>query len=244
MTRFFIDRPIVAMVISILFVLGGLIAMRSLSIAQYPQITPPQISITSTYLGADAITVESAVAAPIEQQMNGVQDMLYMQSTNASDGTMTLRIVFDIASDINMDNVLAQNRLTAATPFLPPDVRALGIVARNVSVSPLLVVAIYSTDNRYPPDFLSNYVTINMRDPVLRVPGVGDFRILGAADYAMRIWVKPDQLTQLGITVTDLRNAILAQNVVNPAGQIGAEPAPQGTEFTYSARAQGRLVTP
>ncbi len=243
MSKFFIDRPIVAMVISILFVLGGLVAMSTLPIAQFPQITPPQVQITSSYQGADALTVETAVAAPIEQAMNGVEQMLYMQSTNAGDGTMTLRVTFDVDSNVNIDSVLTQNRLTEATPFLPQDVRALGITARKVSTSALLVVSVSSTDDRYSPEFLANYVTINMRDALLRVPGVGDMRVFGASDYAMRIWVKPDELTRLGLTVTDLQNAIRSQNVVNPAGQIGAEPAPPGTDLTYSARAQGRLET-
>jgi HAE1 family hydrophobic/amphiphilic exporter-1 len=243
MTRFFIDRPVVAIVISILLVLGGALAIRSLPIAQFPEISPPQVNVNATYLGADAVTVEQAVATPIEQQINGVQDMLYMKSINAGDGTMQLQITFDLKSDINIDNVLTQNRLTAATPSLPADVNALGVITRNTTTLPLIAFSVFSKDNRYSPEFLSNYITINIRDRILRLPGVGEVRVFGASDYAMRIWVKPDQLTRLGLTVTDLAQALRAQNVVNPAGQIGAEPALPGTDLTLTARAQGRLVT-
>jgi HAE1 family hydrophobic/amphiphilic exporter-1 len=244
MARFFIDRPVMAMVISILFVIAGAVAAATLPVEQYPNLAPPQIVLNGTYPGADAVTVEQAVATPIEQQMNGVEKMTYLQSTNASDGTMQLRVTFDISSDSNIDNVLAQNRLSQAMPFIPQDVRDIGITVKKSTSAPLLVFSLFADGDRYTPEFLSNYATINIQDPLLRLPGVGDFKVFGASNYAMRIWVKPEKLSQLGLTVGDLEQAIKAQNVVNPSGQIGGEPAPPGQQLTKNARAQGRLITP
>ncbi|HVT61712.1 MAG TPA: multidrug efflux RND transporter permease subunit [Thermoanaerobaculia bacterium] len=243
MARFFIDRPIVAIVISILTVLLGLVAMSGLPIAQFPQIVPPQIQIQTTYAGADAVTVEQSVATPLEQQMNGVDNMLYMYSVNSSDGQMTLRVIFDVDTDVNTDQVNAVNRVAQAQPNLPPDVNQFGLTYRKTTGTPLLLVALYSPKGTYNSLFLGNYALINVNDALYRVPGVGQVINFGAADYSMRIWVKPDRLAKLGLTVSDLVQAVQKQNTVNPAGQIGAEPAPSGQEFTYTVRAQGTLVT-
>jgi HAE1 family hydrophobic/amphiphilic exporter-1 len=243
MARFFIDRPIVAIVISILTMLLGLVALAGLPIAQYPDIIPPLIQIQSTFPGADAVTVEQSVATPLEQQMNGVEDELYMQSVNASDGSITLRVTFDVGTDRNADQVNAQNRVSQAQPSLPPDVNTVGLTYRKTQGTPLMLISVFSPKGTYPGLFLGNYALINVNDALYRVPGVGQVLNFGASDYAMRVWVKPDQLAKLGLTVADLLRALQQQNTVNPSGQIGAEPAPPGQEFTYTVRAQGRLIT-
>jgi HAE1 family hydrophobic/amphiphilic exporter-1 len=244
MARFFIDRPIVAIVISILTVLLGLVALVGLPIAQYPDIIPPLIQIQGSFPGADAVTVEQSVATPLEQQMNGVEDELYMQSVNANDGTITLRVTFDVGTDRNADQVNAQNRVSQAVPSLPPDVNSLGLTYRKTQGTPLMLISLYSPKGAYNGLFLGNYTLININDALYRVPGVGQVNNFGASEYAMRVWVKPDQLAKLSLTVADLLKAIQQQNTVNPSGQIGAEPAPAGQEFTYAVRAQGRLVDP
>ncbi len=244
MSEFFIRRPIVAMVIAIITVLIGTVSLLGLPIAQFPQILPPQVNLTTTYTGADALTIEQSVATPIEQQMNGVDRMLYIQSTNANDGSMNQTVTFDVGTDIDVDNVLVNNRYSQAQPFLPQDVKNFGVTIKKSLAFPLIVVSLYSPDGRYDPTFLANYALININDALLRIKGIGDIRNLGAADYSMRIWIKPDLLARLGLTVNDLQNAVRAQNVVNPAGQVGAEPAPPGQQLTYTVRAQGRLVDP
>src|SRR5580704_11234550 len=243
MSRFFIRRPTVAIVIAIITVLGGLVAMRALPIAQFPEIVPPQITVTATYNGADALTIEQAVAAPLEQQMNGVDNMLYMQSTNANDGTMQLVVTFDVATDPNIDQVNVQNRMAQAQPNLPPDVNTFGLTMRKATGFPMLIMSLSSPKNSYDALFLANYANINITDALYRVPGIGEVRLFGAGDYAMRIWVKPDRLAELGLTVPDLIRAVQQQSTVNPAGQVGAQPAPSGQEMTYTVRAQGRLQT-
>ncbi len=244
MARFFINRPIVAIVISIVTVLGGLIALFGLPIEQFPDIVPPLIQIQTSYPGADAQTIEQSVATPIEQQMNGVEDMLYLQSVNANDGTMTVRVTYDVGTDRNTDQVNSQNRVSQALPNLPPEVNQFGITYRKTQGTPLILVSLYSPKNTYDGLFLGNYALINVNDAIYRVPGVGQVVNFGAAEYAMRIWLNPDQMAKLGLTVGDIRQAVQAQSTVNPAGQIGAEPAPKGQEFTYAVRAVGRLVTP
>ena len=244
MSNFFIRRPIVAMVIAILTVLLGVVSLLGLPVALFPQILPPQVNLTTTYTGADALTIEQSVATPIEQQMNGVDRSLYIQSTNANDGSMNQVVTFDVGTDLDVDNVLVNNRYSQAQPFLPQDVKNFGVTIKKSLAFPLMVVSLYSPDGRYDPTFLSNYALININDSLLRVKGVGDIRNLGAADYSMRIWLNPDLLARLGLTVTDVQNALRQQNVVNPAGQVGAEPAPVGQQLTYTVRAQGRLVEP
>jgi HAE1 family hydrophobic/amphiphilic exporter-1 len=243
MAHFFIKRPIVAIVISIITVIAGVVAMTKLPVAQLPDIVPPQINVSATYTGADALTIEQSVATPLEQQMNGVDNMLYMMSTNANDGTMTLKVTFDVGTNVDIDQVNTQNRVSQASPNLPTSVNQYGVTVKKLMGLPLLVLSLYSPNGSYSGQFLGNYATINVNDALLRVPGVGQVTNFGAADYAMRIWVKPDQLTKLGMTVSDLTNAIQQQSAVNPAGQIGAEPAPKGQQFTYAVRAPGRLIS-
>src|SRR5215831_1170921 len=244
MSNFFINRPIVAMVIAILTVLGGLIAMRGLPLAQFPEIVPPQIIVSTTYKGADAVTIEQSVSTPLEQQMNGVDNMLYMQSTNANDGTEQLTVTFGVETNVSLDQVNVENRVSQAQPNLPTDVNRYGLTTRKSTGLPMLIISIFSPNNTYDALFLSNYATININDVLYRVPGVGEVRLFGASDYAMRIWVRPDALAKLGLAVPDLANAVRQQSSVNPAGQVGAEPAPSGKEMTYTIRAKGRLQTP
>ena len=243
MAKFFIGRPIVAIVIAIVTVIGGVVAMTKLPVAMLPDIGPPQINVSTTYTGADALTIEQSVATPLEQQMNGVDNMLYMMSTNANDGTMNLKVTYDVGTNVDIDQVNTQNRVSQAAPNLPTSVNQYGVTVKKLMGLPLLVLSVYSPNSTYSGQFLGNYATININDAILRVPGVGQVTNFGAADYAMRIWVKPDQLTKLGMTVSDLTNAVQQQSAVNPAGQIGAEPAPKGQQFTYSVRAPGRLVS-
>src|SRR5258708_6115153 len=207
-SKFFIRRPIVAMVISILTVVLGLIAMRSLPMVQFPDIVPPQIVVSTTYTGADALTIEQSVSTLLEQQMNGVDNMLYMQSTNANDGTEQLTVTFGVGTDVNTDQVNVQNRIAQAQPNLPTDVIQYGITTRKSTGLPMLIISLYSPNQTHDSLFLANYANINVNDVLYRVPGVGEVRIFGASDYAMRIWVKPDVLSTLGLAVPDIANAV------------------------------------
>jgi len=244
MAKFFIDRPIVAIVISIILVIVGVVSILRLPIAQYPNIVPPEIFINTTYVGADAQTVEQSVATPIEQEMSGVDNMNYMYSLNANNGELKLYVNFDVATDPNIDQVLAQIRKSQADSKVPQDVRNYGITVKKSQSSPLMIVDLYSPKGTYDATFLANYAYINLNDQLTRVPGIASVTVFGAGQYAMRCWVKPDQLAKLNITVPEIVNAIQKQNTVNPAGQVGGEPAPPGQEFTYAIRAQGRLETP
>ncbi|HOW35662.1 MAG TPA: multidrug efflux RND transporter permease subunit [Candidatus Omnitrophota bacterium] len=244
MTKFFIERPIVAIVISIFMAIGGAVALSQLPIAQYPNIVPPEVQIKANYTGADALTLEQSVATPIEQQMSGVDNMNYMYSINANNGQMSLKVNFDIASDPNTDQILAQMRESQSESQLPEDVRALGVTVQKSMASPLIMFAIYSPKGTYDNIFLANYAYINMNDQMTRVPGIASVTIFGSGQYAMRVWVKPDELAKLNITIPDISRAIESQNSVNPAGKIGGEPVPPGQVFTYAVRAEGRLQTP
>ena len=243
MARFFINRPIVAMVISIVMVIIGVVAMVQLPIAQFPDLAPPEIQLEATYVGADAVTLEQSVATPIEQQMSGVDNMIYMSSINSSSGLMRLQVNFDVTTDPNTDQILTQMRYTQAESQLPSDVRNYGVRIRKSVTSPLALFSLYSPKGTYDDLFLGNYAYININDPMSRVPGVGQVSIFGAGQYAMRFWLRPDTLASLGITISDITAALNNQNTVNPAGQIGAEPVPPGQEFTYTVRAQGRLLS-
>src|SRR5512142_2698772 len=242
MARFFVNRPIVAMVMSIVIVLPGLVAMKGLPIAQYPEIVPPMIQVTTTFIGASATDVEASVATPLEQQINGVENSIYMKSTNANDGTLTLKVTFEVGSNLDMDNVLTQNKVSQAQPQMPQSVKNYGVSVKKALAFPLLVISIKSPNGTYDSSFLSNYTTININDAIARIPGVGQINLFGGSDYAMRIWLRPDRIARLGITVPDIVNAINQQNQLSPAGQIGGPPAAPGTEYTYTVRTQGRLL--
>jgi hydrophobic/amphiphilic exporter-1 (mainly G- bacteria), HAE1 family len=244
MSKFFINRPVAAMVISILIVLAGVIVARRLPIAQFPSISPPEIVVTTNFVGADAQTIESSVATPIEEAMAGVEGMSYMRSFNANDGTMKLRIDFDLSMDPDIAEVFSEIRVNRALPQLPPSVREQGVTIAKSHVSPLMIIALSSPKGSWDATFLANYANINIADPLTRVRGIGSVVVQGAGAYAMRNWVKPDRLASLGVTVPDLVKAIEQQNTVNPSGQVGAEPASPGQQFTYTMRAQGLLVTP
>src|SRR6266542_2936996 len=228
MSEFFVRRPIVAIVIAILMTLIGGVCILALPIAQYPQIAPPEIQVQTHYTGADALTIEQSVAAPIEQQMSGVDNMNYMYSINANSGDIRLIVNFDIATDPNIDHVLTQIRVSQAQSQLPADVINYGITVKKSTTAPLMLLALYSPKGSYDGTFLANYAYINLVDPLTRVPGIGNVQIFGAGQYAMRLWVKPDQLAKLGITVPDIITAVQKQNTVNPAGQVGGEPIPSG----------------
>ncbi len=242
-SKFFIRRPIVAIVIAILMVIGGLVSLLSLPTAQFPNIVPPEILVQATYPGADAKTLEQAVATPIEQQMNGVDNMNYMQSTNASNGVTQLTVDFDVATNADTDQILSQLRVDQAQSQLPAEVTVAGLTVNKSLTSPLMLLAISSPNSTYDGTFLANYAYINLVDEVTRVKGVSRIQVFGAGQYALRIWVKPDQLAKLSVTIPQIAAALQAQNTVNPAGQIGGEPVPSGQQFTYTVRTQGRLIT-
>src|SRR5262245_52301442 len=242
MARFFVNRPIVAIVLSIILVLLGFVAMRGLPVAQYPEIVPPMIQVTTTFIGASATDVEASVATPLEQQINGVEQGIYMKSTNANDGTLTLKVSFDVGSNLDMDNVLTQNRVSQAMPQMPQSVKQYGVTVKKSLAFPLMVISIKSPHGTYDANFLSNYATINVNDRIARIPGVGQVNLYGGSDYAMRVWLRPDRIGRLSLTVPDIVNAITQQNQLSPAGQIGGPPAAPGTEFTYTVRTQGRLL--
>src|ERR1700747_2857408 len=245
MSKFFIRRPIVAMVIAILTVIVGAVTIASLPVAQFPNIVPPEIQLQASYVGADAQALEQSVATPIEQQINGVDNVNYMYSLNATGNSQTTMVVdFDLKTDPNTDLILTQSREQLAAGQLPPDVNTYGVTIRKSVTAPLMLVGIFSPKGTYDTTFLGNYAYINLNDPIARLYGVGQTQVFGAGQYAMRLWVRPDKLAKLNITVTDIVNAVQQQNTVNPAGQVGGEPAPANQQFTYSVLAQGRLTTP
>jgi len=231
------------MVISIIMVIVGIVAMVGLPTAQFPNITPPEVQVKATYVGADAQTVEQSVATPIEQQMSGVDNMNYMYSNNANNGQLTLTVNFDVKTDPNTDQILAQMRQNQAASQLPVEVNNYGVTVQKSTAAPLMLFDLYSPNGSYDSEFLANYAYINLNDQLTRVPGIASVSVFGAGQYAMRFWVKPDQLAKLQITVPEIINAIQTQNNVNPAGQIGSEPVPLGQEYTYTVRSQGRLTT-
>ena len=243
MSKFFINRPIVAMVISIIMVIVGLVTLVGLPVAQFPKVVPPEIFIQANYVGADAQTIEQSVATPIEQQMSGVDNMNYMYSVNANNGLMRLFVNFDLKTDPNIDHVLTQLRYAQAESQLPADVRNYGVTVQKSLSAPFILIALNSPKGTRDAEFLANYAYINLSDALSRVYGISQVTVFGAGQYAMRIWVKPDQLAKLNITVPEIINAVSSQNTVNPAGKIAGRPTPAGQQFTYTVRAQGRLTS-
>jgi len=244
MSRFFIERPIFASVINIIIVIAGLVALKVLPIAQYPEIAPPTVIITTTYTGASAETLAKTVAAPIEEQLNGVERLMYFSSTAATNGTLTITATFETGTNIDQATFNVNNRVQIALPRLPDDVRRNGVIVQKKSNDILVVVALTSPDQSRDTLFLSNYASLNVADDLKRLPGVGDVTIFGARDYAMRVWLKPDRMAQLGVTAADVAAAINAQNAQYAAGKIGAEPAIPGQNLVYTVNARGRLIDP
>ena len=242
MEKFFVNRPIFAMVIAIVIVLLGLLSIGSLPVEQYPDITPPVVEVSASYQGADALTVDQAVATPVSQSVIGVSDMLYMQSTSANDGQMSLQVTFDIGSDPDMDAVFTQNNVTSATAMLPDAVKTQGITTQKAMSGFLMVFSLYS-DGRYDDNYLSNYAYINIQNELLKINGVGKVQIMGAGEYSMRIWIKPDMLNYHNISIADITSAVESQSGVYPAGKLGGEPAPEATEFTYTVTMPPQINT-
>src|ERR671937_3128594 len=248
LARFFIDRPVLAWVISVVIVLLGAIAAVLLPVAEYPEITPPTVRVTANYPGANSQVVADTVAAPIEQQVVGVEGMLYMSSQSNNDGSYTLDVTFELGTNVNMAQVLVQNRVAIAVPTLPDVVRAIGVITKKRSPDILLGISLYSEDNPetgrpyYDALYLSNYATIQLKDAIARVEGVGDVLILGQQDYSMRVWLDPDKLQSRNLTVGDVIRVLREQNVQVAAGQVGQPPVPQGQDFQYTLRTLGRLV--
>jgi len=242
MGSFFVRRPIVAMVIAIVIVIVGIISMLGLPTEQYPNITPPIVQVRATYTGASALNVEQSVATPLEQQINGVENMIYMKSTNSNDGTLGLDVSFEVGTDPDMSTVFTQNRVSAATAKLPEEVKRYGVTTEK-SLPNIIMLITLTSDGRFDQNFLGNYSLINIKDVLARIKGIGRVNVIGASDYSMRIWIKPDRLAQMGISIPEIMEAIRAQNVIVPGGKFGAEPAPPGTEITYTVKLPDRLQT-
>jgi len=243
MGEFFVRRPIVAMVISIITVILGLLALQKTPVSQYPDINPPVVKITTSFTGANALNVEQAVATPIEQKINGVEQMLYIKSTNTSDGACTIEVTFDVGTNLDNANMLTQNRQAQSAPFMPSSVKQQGVVVKKSLSFPMMLFTLTSTNPKYDSKFLNNYANINIVDQLARIKGVGEVSLFGGSDYSMRVWLKADMMSKLGITVDDVKNALNAQNMISPGGKFGAEPSPAGTDFTYGVTLQDRLVT-
>ncbi|WP_396186564.1 efflux RND transporter permease subunit [Flavobacterium sp.] len=243
MGEFFVRRPIVAMVISIIIVILGLLALQKTPISQYPDINPPVVKITTSFTGANALNVEQAVATPIEQKVNGVEKMLYIKSINTSDGACTIEVTFDVGTNLDNANMLTQNRQNQSSPFMPSSVKQQGVVVKKSLSFPMMLITITSDNPKFDAKFLNNYASINVLDQLSRIKGVGEVSLFGGSDYAMRVWLKPDVMSKLGVTVDDVKNALNSQNMISPGGKFGAEPAPTGTDFTYGVTLQDRLVT-
>jgi HAE1 family hydrophobic/amphiphilic exporter-1 len=243
MGEFFVRRPIVAIVMSIIIVLLGLLALQKTPISQYPDINPPVVKITTSFTGANALNVEQAVATPIEQKVNGVEQMLYIKSINTSDGALTIEVTFEVGTNLDNANMLTQNRQKQSEPFMPQSVKQQGVTVKKSLSFPMLLFTLTSKNPKYDAKFLNNYVSINIIDALARIKGVGEAALFGGSDYSMRVWLKPDRMSKLGVTVDEVTKALNEQNTIKPGGKFGAEPAPLGTEFTYGINLQERLVT-
>src|SRR5947209_14564218 len=243
-SHFFIDRPIFASVLSIVLVLAGVVAWRALPVEQYPNVTPPTVQVTALYPGANALTVRDTVAAPIEQQVSGVEGMMYMSSQCTNDGAYNLTVTFKLGFDSDMAQVLVQNRVSLALPVIPPLVHHEGINVQKMSPSTLMIVNLVSPDNRYDSTFLSNYATIYIKDELGRLPGIAGITYLGQRDYSLRVWLDPDKLAALKMSASDVVAAVTQQNLQVAAGQIGQQPVPRGQQFQLTINTLGRLVEP
>ncbi|MGD8291056.1 MAG: efflux RND transporter permease subunit, partial [Desulfobacterales bacterium] len=241
-SKFFIERPIFASVISIVIVIAGAVSVGVLPIAQYPEITPPTVAVSTTYPGANARVVAETVAAPIEQEVNGVENMIYMSSTSASDGSYNLTVSFDVGTDLDMAQVLVQNRVKLAEAKLPEEVKRQGVNTKKKSTNIVLIISLFSPDGRFDELYLSNYATLRLRDVLSRIDGVGDVSVFPASDYSMRIWLDPPKLKSRDLTTEDVLAALREQNVQVAAGQIGQPPAPPGQSFQYTVNVLGRLT--
>src|ERR1700722_9878645 len=244
MARFFIDRPVFAIVIAIVIVILGSVAIPNLPIASFPEVVPPVVQITASYLGSNALDLEKTVAQPIEEQLAGLDGMLYFLSSSANNGSITILVTFKLGTNPDIASVQTQNKVNIALPRLPPEVQRQGVVVKKVSTAFLMAVGLVSPDGRYDSLFLNNYSQINLLNQLGSLPGVGDTRLTAQNVYSMRVWVDPDKMAKLGLTATDVSDAITAQNRQNPAGSLGQAPAPPGTDFQYAVSAPGRLVDP
>lgn len=243
MSEFFINRPIFAMVLSILMIILGLLVLQGIPISQYPEITPPMVKVTANYSGANAVNMEQTVATPLEQQVNGVEQMIYMRSINTNDGATTLEVSFEVGTNLDNANMLTQNRVSQANPFLPPEVKELGVTTKKSLTFPLMLVSLNSPNKTYDAKFINNYAFINVVDHLKRINGVGDVFVFGGSEYSMRVWLKPDLLARYDLTVQDVTTALKEQNIIKTGGSFGAEPAVPGTQNTYVAQLQSRLIT-
>src|ERR1700722_11839504 len=244
MARFFIDRPGFAMVIAIVIVLLGAVSIPNLPVATYPEVVPPVVQITANYRGGNSQDLEKTVAQPIEQQLVGLDGMMYFFSRSSNDGTLTIDVTFELGTDVDLATVKTQNKVNLALPVLPPEVQRQGVTVKKVSTAILIAFALSSTDDRYDSLFLNNYAVINLQDRIGSIPGVGDIRVVPGQNYGMRIWINPDKMAKLGLTATDVAEAVQAQNRQNPAGALGQPPAPHGSDFQYPVNATGRLLEP